>query len=63
MATLDYKIVEEREVNGEIVYQRVKFFSGDITTADELDIISGETKSVTRLRRNEMVEEVEYNYG
>lgn len=64
---MDYKIVEEHEVNGEIVYQRVRFYSGAITTEDELvvDEVNGgmSLQPVTRYRRTEMLEEVEYTYG
>ena len=62
---VDYKIVEEREING-IVYQKVQFYEGDITTEDEtvLDDVLGEPKlvPVTRYRRTAMIQEVEYTY-
>lgn len=63
----DYKIVEQREENGQIVYQRVRFYSGAETTENE-PVRDEVTKllvvqPVTRYRRNAMIEEVEYTYG
>lgn len=61
----DYKIVEEREENG-IIYQKVRFYEGAITTEDEtrLDPATGEvvTEPTERYRRTVMYEEVEYQY-
>lgn len=59
----DYKIVEEKEVNGEIVYQRVRYYTGEVTTEDEFNPDTEQLEPVTRYRRNGMVEEVEYLYG
>lgn len=62
MAThTDYKIVEEREVDG-LVYQRVRFYEGAITTEDEMNIATGQIEPITRFRRTAMIEEVEYWY-
>lgn len=58
---IDYKIVEERENNG-IFYQKVRFYSGDITTEDELNIKTGNYEPVTRYRRTGLIDEREYNY-
>lgn len=58
---IDYKIVEEREVNG-IIYQKVRFYEGDITTEDEFDPETQQLVPVTRYRRTNMYEEVEYWY-
>ena len=58
----DYKIVEEREVDG-LIYQKVRFYEGDITTEDEWNGLTEQMEPVTRYRRTAMVEEVEYTYG
>ena len=57
----DYKIVEEREENG-VIYQKVRFYEGDVTTEDELNLETNELEPVTRYRRTNMYEEVEYWY-
>ena len=61
---VDYKIVEERQDGlGNIVYQRVRFYEGAITTEDEYDYMQHILAPVTRYRRTALVEEVEYTYG
>lgn len=60
---MDYKIVEEREENGEIVYQRVRFYEGAVTTEDEWNGETQQMEPVTRYRRTSLVDEVEYVYG
>lgn len=60
---LDFKIVEEREIDG-LVYQKVRFYEGDITTEDETRLVDNEfvTEPVTRYRRTSLIEEREYYY-
>lgn len=58
---IDYKVVEERE-EGDLIYQKVRFYEGDITTLDELNPSTGIIEPITRYRRSEMVEEIEYWY-
>lgn len=61
---VDYKIVEEREVDG-LIYQRVRFYEGDITTENESHIDDEGnviTEPVTRYRRTAFIEEREYYY-
>ena len=60
---MDYKIAEQREINGEVVYQRVRYYLGAVTTEDELNADTQQLEPVTRYRRSKMVEEVEYVYG
>jgi hypothetical protein len=60
----DYKIVEERaDANGNITYQRVRFYSGAVTTEDEFDYVEHAVVPVTVYRRTAMVDEIEYTYG
>ena len=63
METLDYKIVEEKEVNGEIVYQKVRYYLGDITIENEPDPDTGRMTPMEKYRRTTLNEEVEYTYG
>lgn len=58
---VDYKIVSEIEIDG-IVYQKVRFYEGEITTEDEFSFETGQMEPVTRYRRIVMFEEVEYTY-
>lgn len=60
---MDYKVVEEREENG-LIYQKVRYYEGDVTTEDEPDLSNpdGPIIPVTRYRRTAMVEEREYWY-
>lgn len=63
----DYKIVTQREENGQIMYQKVRFYSGEVTTEDEL-VRDEATKllvlqPVTRYRRTAVIDEIEYTYG
>lgn len=58
----DYKIVEEREVNGTIEYQKVRFYQGATSTLDEYDVETNTLVPVTRYRRSDMYEEIEYWY-
>ena len=57
---IDYKIVEEREDNG-VIYQKVRYYEGKVTTEDELNT-DNEIVPVTRYRRTALIEEVEYWY-
>jgi len=57
---IDYKIVEEREIDGKLVYQKVRFYEGAITTENE-ETVNG-IEPVTRYRRTALIEEREYNY-
>lgn len=60
---VDYKISEERYQYGQLVYQKVRFYEGDITTEPEPNPnIPGEVVDVTRYRRSALLEEVEYTY-
>ena len=62
----DYKVVEEKtdsSSNSNIVFQRVRFYSGAVTTEDEYDYIQHSVVPVTRYRRTAMVSEIEYIYG
>jgi hypothetical protein len=60
----DYKIVEERaDAQGNITYQRVRFYIGAVTTVDEYDYLQKQVVPVTAYRRTEMIDEVEYTYG
>lgn len=59
---IDYKILEERVENGLVVYQRVRFYGGEITTEDEEDIVTRKLVPVTRYRRTKVLEEREYKY-
>lgn len=60
----DYKIVSEKTDDlGEIVSQVVRFYFGSVTTEDELNPQTNTLEPVTRYRRSEMFEEVEYTYG
>lgn len=56
---ISYKIVEEKEVNG-LIYQKVRFYDGAITTEDE-ETVNG-VEPVTRYRRTELLDEQEYWY-
>ncbi len=60
---IDFKIVEEREVNG-LIYQKVRFYEGAVTTDNELVFNGepGEMQPVTRYRRTSLIEEREYFY-
>ena len=58
---IDYKIVEEKEVDG-IFSQKVRFYAGDVTTENELNTVTGQEEPVTRYRRTSFIEEVEYTY-
>lgn len=62
---IDFKIVEEREIDG-LVYQKVRFYEGDITTENEnrFDETAGEIiiEPVTRYRRTALIETREYWY-
>jgi hypothetical protein len=62
---IDYKLVIEREVDG-LVYQKVRFYEGAVTTEDETSYNSETdqfiTEPVTRYRRTAMIEEREYYY-
>lgn len=58
----DYKIVEERELDG-ILYQKVRYYEGEITTENEIDPETGNSIAVTRYRRSLMYDEVEYEYA
>lgn len=62
MPSQDYKIVEERENNGVVTYQKVRFYTGAITTEDEMDMVAHEIVPVTRYRRTAMIGEEENNY-
>ncbi len=62
MPSQDYKIVEEREENGTVLYQKVRFYTGAITTEDEIDVISREVVPVTKYRRAAVIQEEENNY-
>ena len=57
----DYKVVEEREEDG-VIYQRVRFYEGDVTTEDEWNPETRSMEPVTRYRRTALLEEVEYTY-
>lgn len=60
----DYKIVEEREdANGDVYFQRVRYYQGEVSTQDEVNFETGNLEPVTRYRRNNMYEEIEYIYG
>lgn len=60
----DYKIVEERaDAQGNITYQRVRFYFGTVTIMDEFDTIFRVVVPKTLYRRSEMFEEMEYTYG
>lgn len=58
---MDYKVVEEREENG-LIYQKVRYYEGDVTTEDEYNSLSDSMEPVTRYRRTALVEEKEYWY-
>lgn len=60
---IDFKIVEEREIGG-LIYQKVRFYEGAITTEDEPVFNSelGDVVPVTRFRRTSLIEEREYWY-
>jgi len=58
----DYKIVQQEERNGAIVYQRVRFYEGETSTQDEFNPITGVVEPINRYRRADMIEEVEYYY-
>lgn len=62
---IDYKLVIEREIDG-LVYQKVRFYEGAVTTEDETRVDPATeqlvTTPVTRYRRNGMIEEREYYY-
>ena len=64
---IDFKITEEREVDGQIVYQKVRFYEGYVTTENEEArnevTMQLELKPVTRYRRTTVIDEVEYTYG
>lgn len=59
---IDFKIVEEREDAEGVIYQKVRFYEGDITTEDEFNPDTRKIEPVTRYRRTAMIEEREYNY-
>ena len=61
----DYKISEERESNGVLTYQKVRFYEGSISTENEKDVVNPGSSiliPVTRYRRKAMISEVEYIY-
>ena len=58
---MDYKIAEERTENG-LIYQKVRYYEGDVTTENEYDTFTDTMEPVTRYRRTAMVEEREYWY-
>lgn len=60
---MDYKIVEEKSDETGVYFQRVRYYTGAVTTKDEFNEETSQMEPVTRYRRTEMVEEVEYNYG
>ncbi len=62
MPSQDYKIVEERENNGVVTYQKVRFYTGAVTTEDEMDVDTHEMVPVTKYRFIEMIGEEENNY-
>lgn len=58
----DYKIVEERYLDG-VIYQKVRYYEGAVTTEDEINPETLMPEPVTRYRRVSMFEEVEYIYA
>lgn len=58
---LDFKIAEEREENG-LIYQRVRFYQGDMVTEMVPIDLDGNMAELTYYKRSSLLEEVEYWY-
>lgn len=58
---MDYKIVEERSEGG-IIYQKVRFYEGNVTIANEYNPTTEQLEPVERYRRTALIDEVEYEY-
>lgn len=60
---IDYKIVEEKEVDGVITYQRVRFYSGQEVQETATNPVTGVEETNIVYRRTALLDEVEYFYA
>lgn len=59
---IDYKIVEEKEVNGNIVYQKIRVYEGQVQSTDWYDYDTAQTIQSNQYTRFNLVQEIEYQY-
>ena len=59
---IDFKISKQREEDGKIVSQTVRFYEGSIVQKTRFDIETRSDVVVDEYQRTSLIEEIEYTY-